>query len=89
LPVQRLAAFGGVRVPRDRNRPDIIVVVVDDLSRDEYGAGGHPYLKTPNIDRLAVDGASFTQAFHATPLCSPNRACILTGQYTARRKQAN
>jgi arylsulfatase A-like enzyme len=43
-----------------------------------------PYLKTSNIDRLAVAGAPFTRAFHATPLCSPNRACILTGQYTAR-----
>jgi arylsulfatase A-like enzyme len=41
-------------------------------------------LKTPNIDRLAREGALFTRAFHATPLCSPNRACLLTGQYTAR-----
>jgi arylsulfatase A-like enzyme len=76
--------WGSARAARPDNRPDIIVVVVDDLRWDEYGAGGHPYLKTPNIDRLAVDGASFTRAFHATPLCSPNRACILTGQYTAR-----
>ena len=65
-------------------RPDIIVVVVDDLRWDEFGAGGHPYLKTPNIDRSAREGVSFSQAFHATPLCSPNRACLLTGQYTAR-----
>jgi N-acetylglucosamine-6-sulfatase len=51
---------------------------------DEFGAGGHPYLETPNIDRLAREGASFSQAIHATPLCSPNRACLLTGQYVAR-----
>lgn len=74
----------GARAARADTRPDIIVVVVDDLRWDEYGAGGHPYLKTPNIDRLAREGATFTRAFHATPLCSPNRACILTGQYTAR-----
>jgi arylsulfatase A-like enzyme len=74
----------GARAARPDTRPDIIVVVVDDLRWDEFGAGGHPYLKTPNIDRLAHEGASFTRAFHATPLCSPNRACILTGQYTAR-----
>jgi N-acetylglucosamine-6-sulfatase len=65
-------------------RPNIIVVVVDDLRWDEFSAGGHPYLKTPNIDRLAREGVSFSRAFHATPLCSPNRACLLTGQYTAR-----
>ncbi len=65
-------------------RPNIILVVVDDLRWDEFGAGGHPYLKTPNVDRLAREGVSFSQAFHATPLCSPNRACLLTGQYTAR-----
>src|SRR5450631_1005630 len=74
----------GARAAWPGTRPDIIVVVVDDLRWDEFGAGGHPYLKTPNIDRLAHEGASFTRAFHATPLCSPNRACILTGQYTAR-----
>ena len=60
--------------------PNVIVVVVDDLRWDEYGAAGHPYLETPNIDRLAREGARFINAFHAVPLCSPNRASILTGQ---------
>ena len=65
-------------------RPNVIVVVVDDLRYDEFGAGGHPYLETPNIDRLASEGALFTNVFHAVPLCSPNRASILTGQYPSR-----
>ena len=65
-------------------RPNVIVVVVDDLRFDEFGAGGHPYLETPNIDRLAVEGAMFTSTFHAVPLCSPNRASLLTGQYPSR-----
>ena len=56
---------------------------MDDLRFDEFGAGGHPYLKTPNVDRLAKEGASFSRVIHATPLCSPNRACILTGRHTA------
>jgi arylsulfatase A-like enzyme len=72
------------RAARADKRPNILFVVVDDLRWDEFGAAGHPYLKTPNIDRLGREGASFTRAFHATPLCSPNRACLLTGQYTAR-----
>jgi arylsulfatase A-like enzyme len=65
-------------------RPNIVVIVVDDMRFDEYGAGGHPYLQTPNIDALAASGATFTNAYHTTPLCSPNRACILTGQYASR-----
>jgi N-acetylglucosamine-6-sulfatase len=65
-------------------RPNVIVVVVDDLRFDEFGAGGHPYLETPNIDRLAAEGVMFTNAFHAVALCSPNRASILTGQYPSR-----
>ncbi len=65
-------------------RPNIIVIVVDDLRWDELGMAGHPYLETPHIDRLAREGAWFANAFHAVPLCSPNRASILTGQYPSR-----
>ncbi len=71
-------------VQADLKRPNIVLIVVDDLRCDEFGAGGHPYLETPNIDRLASEGAMFHNAYHATPLCSPNRACILTGQYVSR-----
>lgn len=66
------------------NRPNVIVVVVDDLRFDEFGAGGHPYLETPHIDRLATEGVMFSSAFHAVSLCSPNRASIFTGQYPSR-----
>src|SRR5215510_4176213 len=65
-------------------RPNLIVILIDDLRFDEFGAGGHPYMQTPHIDRLAHEGALFTNAFHTTPLCSPNRASILTGQYASR-----
>ena len=37
-------------------RPNILVILIDDLRVDEFGAGGHPYMQTPNIDRLARDG---------------------------------
>lgn len=65
-------------------KPNLIVILVDDLRFDETGASGHPYMKTPHIDRLAREGAQFDNAFHTTPLCSPNRASILTGQYASR-----
>ena len=66
------------------DRPNIIVIVVDDLQWDELRVAGHPYLETPNIDELARQGARFTNAFHSVPLCSPNRATILTGQFPSR-----
>lgn len=63
------------------DKPNIIVVLVDDMRWDEYGLGGHNYIKTPNIDRVAREGANFKNAFTTTPLCSPSRASFLTGQY--------
>jgi arylsulfatase A-like enzyme len=65
-------------------KPYLLVILVDDLRYDEFGAGGHPYMKTPHIDRLAAEGVLFERAFHTTPICSPNRASIVTGQYASR-----
>lgn len=64
------------------SRPNIVVVLVDDMRWDEFGKAGHPYLHTPNIDWLISQGISFKNAFATTPLCSPSRANFLTGQYT-------
>ncbi len=65
-------------------KPNFLVILIDDLRYDEFGAGGHPYMRTPHIDRLAKEGALFERAFHTTPICSPNRASIVTGQYASR-----
>jgi len=67
-----------------KKKPNLLVILVDDLRYDEFGAGGHPYMKTPHIDRLAHEGVMFERAFHTTPICSPNRASIVTGQYASR-----
>lgn len=80
----RVAAEAAGEALTSAERANVIVVVVDDLRWDELGIAGHPFLETPNIDRLARDGAWLTNAFHAVPLCSPNRASILTGQYPSR-----
>jgi len=67
-----------------KQRPNFIVILIDDLRYDEFGAGGHPYMKTPHTDRIAHEGALFERAFHTTPICSPNRASMMTGQYASR-----
>lgn len=62
-------------------RPNLLFILIDDLRYDGLGCTGHPFVKTPNIDRLAREGARFTNAFVTTPLCSPARGSFLTGQY--------
>ena len=66
---------------QDDDRPNFVVVLVDDMRWDDFGAGGHSFVRTPNIDRVAAEGAMFLNAFTTTPLCSPARASILTGLY--------
>ncbi|MFK7777593.1 MAG: sulfatase [Gimesia sp.] len=73
---------GLVQSAEQSQRPNIVVVLVDDLRWDEIGCMGHPFVRTPHIDRIANEGARFRNAFCSTPLCSPVRACLLTGQYT-------
>ena len=63
------------------SKPNVIVILVDDLRWDDIGVAGHPFVQTPAIDRLAREGSNFLNAFATTPLCSPSRAAILTGQY--------
>ena len=67
--------------PAQPRRPNIVFVLVDDMRWDEMRVAGHPFIETPNMDRLAREGARFTNAFATTPLCSPSRASFLTGQY--------
>ncbi len=55
-------------------RPNIVFILMDDVRWDELGCAGHPWARTPNIDRIAREGAQFQNAFMTTPLCSPSRA---------------
>ena len=66
---------------RQQRRPNFIFILIDDLRWDDLGIIGHPFVKTPNIDRIGREGALFRNAFITTPLCSPSRASFLTGQY--------
>jgi arylsulfatase A-like enzyme len=62
-------------------RPNIIFVLSDDHNHAALGIAGHRLLKTPNLDRIAREGAWFRQAVVVTPLCAPSRASFLTGLY--------
>jgi arylsulfatase A-like enzyme len=72
---------GSIWVAAQERRPNIVFILMDDLRFDELGCVGHPFVKTPNIDRLAREGAMFKNAFATTPLCSPSRACFMSGLY--------
>lgn len=64
-----------------RPRPNIVLIIADDMAWDDCGAYGHPTIRTPNIDRLAAEGMRFTNAFLTASSCSPSRASIITGRY--------
>jgi arylsulfatase A-like enzyme len=61
--------------------PNILFLVADEFRHDCLGVAGHPIVKTPNFDRLAAEGVRFTQAYVASPVCSPSRATMFTGRY--------
>ena len=67
-----------------RSVPNVVLILADDLGWRDVGCFGSTFHETPNIDRLATRGMKFTQAYAASPLCSPTRASILAGQYPAR-----
>ncbi len=65
-------------------KPNVLFILADDLGAHDVGCFGSTYHETPNIDRLAARGVKLTQAYAASPLCSPTRSSILVGQYPAR-----
>ena len=65
------------------SRPNIIIILADDLGYADVGAYGGKDVPTPNIDSIGVNGIHFTNGYVASPLCSPSRAALMTGRYAA------
>src|SRR6056297_279305 len=65
-------------------RPNIVFIFADDWGWGDLGCHGHPYVKTPNIDRLAREGTDFHRFTVASGVCSPSRTAIMTGHFPAR-----
>ncbi len=61
--------------------PDVVFILTDDQRWDAMSGAGHPFLRTPHLDRLAAEGARFANAFVTASLCSPSRASYLSGLY--------
>jgi arylsulfatase A len=61
-------------------RPNIVVLLCDDLGYGDLGCFGHPVIRTPNLDRLAAEGLKLTACYSAAPVCSPSRAGMMTGR---------
>ncbi len=74
--------------PAETARPNLIIVHVDDLRYDTLGYLGNPVVQTPNLDKLARKGTSFTNSFVTTSICGVSRATLLTGQWQRRHKCA-
>lgn len=66
--------------------PNVLLIVTDDQSYDVLGPAGHPFVRTPALDRLAREGARFENAFCTTSLCSPGRISLLTGRYARKHR---
>src|ERR1043165_6641371 len=65
-------------------RPNVVLILADDLGWTDLGCFGSDFYETPHIDRLAQAGMKFTQNSSACTVCSPSRSALLTGKYPAR-----
>ena len=72
-----------------RKKLNFVFILIDDMGWRDATCYGSSFYETPNIDRLAREGMLFTDAYAASPVCSPTRASILTGKYPARLKITN
>ncbi len=68
-------------------QPNALFIQVDQMHADALSIAGHPYVKTPNLDRLAQNGIRFTQCYAQSPVCLPSRVCFLSGQYQKTHRQ--
>src|SRR6187401_1578113 len=69
-------------------KPNVLIVLVDDAGYGDFGCHGHPFLKTPHIDRLHAESVRLTD-FHVAPMCTPTRGQLLTGMDALRNGAAS
>src|SRR5262245_22492238 len=81
LPLLMIA--GAARASEQAAKPNIVYILADDLGWKDVGFHGSPDIRTPNLDKLAAEGARLEQ-FYTQPMCTPTRAALMTGRYPLR-----
>ena len=79
-----LVMFAFASFAHAQTKPNILIILCDDLGYGDLGCQGHPHIRTPNLDKLASQGIRFTDCYAAAPVCSPSRAGIMTGRIPSR-----
>merc|ERR1719409_1436510 len=82
LVLSAILSIGNARKPRDR--PNLVMLFVDDLGYGDTGFTGHPTVSTPNIDALAFGGKVLTTWYSGCAVCSGSRAALMTGRQFTR-----
>ena len=73
-----------IRAARTGNRPNVLLIMVDDMGYQDLGSYGHPSIKTPVLDKLGADGIRLTSFYAGATVCTPSRMALLTGAYPTR-----
>ncbi|MFN3761158.1 MAG: sulfatase [Algoriphagus aquaeductus] len=76
--------FSPILKAQNQSRPNVVFFLVDDLGWTDLSSFGSKFYETPNLDRLVQSGIKFTQAYTASPVCSPTRASLMTGKYPSK-----
>lgn len=79
-----LLGFASWTYLQEEKKPNIIIFFADDLGYADLGSFGNPYIRTPNLDRMAQEGQRWTDFYVAAPVCSPSRGALMTGQVPVR-----
>ncbi len=67
-----------------KNKPNFVILFADDMGYGDWSRGGHPTIKTPNMNKMADEGIQLTQFYSGNPVCSPSRSALLTGRNCIR-----
>src|SRR5438105_194875 len=91
LGIGLVVALGAVLSPTwaravEDGKPNIVLILADDLGYGDIGSYGQARIRTPNLDRLAAEGMRFTQCYAGSTVCAPSRCCLMTGRHTGHAR---